>query len=92
VRTADSAAAAIKRIEERYPDVVLTDIAMPIADGYDLLRSIRESKTGNGMTVVALTAFGAVDPSRAGKFDAFLKKPIEPGELVETILRVRNGA
>jgi CheY-like chemotaxis protein len=76
------------------PDVVVSDIAMPDADGYEFVRKFRALTRSKGTTVpvIALTAYGSKEERqralRAG-FDRHLSKPIDPAELVRTIVASR---
>ncbi len=93
-RIAASAAEAIQIFEGWRPDVVLTDIAMPVTDGYGLLSSIR-SRGGAGRAVpaIAMTAHaGTQERSRTARagFAEHLAKPIPPHELVEAVRRVAD--
>lgn len=66
--------------------MVLTDLAMPQADGFDLLQWIRASEHDQvrRLPVVALTAFAMPEDrervSEAG-FQGFLAKPVDPSHL-----------
>ncbi|HWW62955.1 MAG TPA: response regulator, partial [Thermoanaerobaculia bacterium] len=74
-------------------DVVITDIAMPDRDGYELLRDIRASH--DGLPVIALTAMAmAEDRERAleAGFTEFIAKPIDPVELRAAVARYRDRA
>jgi signal transduction histidine kinase/ActR/RegA family two-component response regulator len=91
-RVAASAAEAIQILESWRPDVVLTDIAMPVTDGYGLLASIRgRGGAGRAVPAVAMTAHANAEErsrtARAG-FAEHLAKPIPPHELVEALRRV----
>jgi signal transduction histidine kinase/ActR/RegA family two-component response regulator len=93
VRSASSAREALKVLADWRADIVLTDLAMPRADGFDLLHWIRESPLDHVRTlpVVALTAFAMSEDrervSDAG-FQGFLAKPIEPAQLRAAVARV----
>jgi CheY-like chemotaxis protein/two-component sensor histidine kinase len=79
-----SAADAITRLREGRIDVLLTDIAMPGQDGYDLIRRVRRL----GVPAAALTAFTSDEDRRkalAAGFQVHLSKPVEPSVLIETI-------
>jgi CheY-like chemotaxis protein len=79
-----SAAEAIARLREGRIDVLLTDIAMPVQDGYDLIRRVRKL----GVPAAALTAFTSDEDRRkalAAGFQVHLSKPVEPGVLIDTI-------
>lgn len=87
---AETVPQALDLIVSFEPDVVVSDIAMPEQDGYDLVREVRkrESHDGPRRKMVALTAQGREQDRReileAG-FDEYLRKPIEPSELVDAI-------
>ncbi|HEX7708854.1 MAG TPA: PAS domain S-box protein [Thermoanaerobaculia bacterium] len=89
VTAADSAAAALEHIRASKPDLLLTDIAMPSMDGYQLVREVRSLDIGSSLKIAALTAFpeGAGAAKQVG-FDAYLRKPIDPAELIESLARV----
>ncbi|WP_394833755.1 ATP-binding protein [Pendulispora rubella] len=75
------------------PDVVVSDIAMPKADGFDLIRRLKtlEGQHGHPMTVCALSALATPQDRgriRAAGFDAHLSKPVWPDKLVETVFRL----
>jgi two-component system CheB/CheR fusion protein len=96
VLTAERAAAALDIAREQHPDFVITDIAMPDGDGYELLRALQELPEGRQLPVVALTAFGRpADARRAldAGFIAHLKKPITLDKLMEALERLlpRSG-
>jgi len=84
---------ALAAIGERAPDVVVSDIGMPGADGYELLRQVRElgEERGGKLRAIALTAFARTEDRtralRAG-FLAHVAKPVDPSELVATIATV----
>ena len=92
VRSASSAREALKALGDWPADVVLTDLAMPRADGFDLLHWIRESPFEHVRTVpvVGLTAFAMNEDrervSDAG-FQGFLAKPVEPAQLRAAVAR-----
>ena len=91
-RIAGSAAEAIQIFETWRPDVVLTDIAMPITDGYGLLSSIRgRGGAGRAVPAIAMTAHaGSLERTRTARagFAEHLAKPIPPHELIEAVRRV----
>jgi signal transduction histidine kinase/ActR/RegA family two-component response regulator len=96
VRSATSVSEAWAAIEQHEPDIVITDIAMPGLDGFDLLRWIR-TKHFNRPTlpVVALSAHAspaAVSEGIAAGFDAYLTKPVDFPELLRAVLRLTSRA
>jgi PAS domain S-box-containing protein len=83
----DSANDALEAIDRHRPDVVITDIAMPVMDGYAFTRTLRERDYGPKLKIVALSAFSP-DPSERRTFEAYLSKPIDPFQLVDEIARI----
>ena len=85
----------LDKFESASPDVVVCDIAMPMSDGYEFVRQVREMPAPLRNTpIIALTAFGRPeDRIRAldAGFDEYLKKPVEPLELVATTLRLSTA-
>jgi signal transduction histidine kinase/CheY-like chemotaxis protein len=93
-RIAASAAEAIQILEGWRPDVVLTDIAMPITDGYGLLSSIRgRGGAGRAVPAIAMTAHaGAQERTRTARagFAEHLAKPVPPRDLIEAVRRIAD--
>jgi len=88
-----SVAAAMAALERGDFDVLVSDISMPDADGYDLIRRLREreAQRGGHLPAAALTAHArAEDRLRvlAAGFQLHLSKPIEPTELVTAVARL----
>jgi CheY-like chemotaxis protein len=91
VTTVTSAAAALRALEERAPDVLVSDIAMPEEDGYALIRTVR-ARGGPlaRIPAIAVTAYtGTEDRERAfvAGYQRHLAKPVVEGELVAAIAR-----
>jgi CheY-like chemotaxis protein/two-component sensor histidine kinase len=88
VLPAASVADALVALRQERVDVLLTDIAMPGEDGYDLIRRLRKLDAGVGLPAAALTAFASEDDRQraleAG-FQVHLSKPIDPQILIETV-------
>lgn len=79
VEASDGHEAYEKAVEHR-PDIVLMDLSMPVADGYEAIRTIRGREEFSGLPVIALTAFDravARDNAEAAGFDYYLSKPID---------------
>lgn len=90
VISANSAAEGLKQLQEKNPDVLVSDIGMPDEDGYSLIRKVRELSDGKqkNTIAVALTAFTrAQDRMRAlaSGFNNHVGKPVEPDELATVI-------
>ncbi|MBO0860257.1 MAG: PAS domain S-box protein [Chloracidobacterium sp.] len=90
VRPCASAAEALQALDEWRPDILVSDIGMPVEDGYELIRKIRarEPERCGLIPAVALTAYArAEDAKRAIKagYQAHVSKPVEPGELATAV-------
>ncbi|MDP9190389.1 MAG: ATP-binding protein [Acidobacteriota bacterium] len=91
VRAVDSVRSALEAFETAPPDVVFCDLAMPGEDGFAFLREVRALPSASRATpIIALTAFGRPEDrlfALAAGFTEYLKKPIQPEELVSAALR-----
>jgi DNA-binding NtrC family response regulator len=76
ITTAPHAKAALEQIQDRQPDLIMSDIHMPDMDGLAFLAALRAQQ--QDMPVILMTAYGslktAVDGIKAGAFD-YLSKP-----------------
>jgi PAS domain S-box-containing protein len=95
VQAATSVREGVRLFQKFEPQVVVCDIAMPEEDGYVFLREIRGRADAFRTTpILALTAFGRpedrIHALNAG-FDAYLKKPVDPAELAESVQRLTLG-
>jgi CheY-like chemotaxis protein len=79
-------------------DVLVSDIAIPDGDGYELLRRLRQHEQATGrapVAAVAVTAFASAEDgerARAAGFGEYAAKPIDPAALVEVVARAVAGA
>ena len=93
VATSVSTAMVALRREQQI-DVLIADLGMPIEDGYDLIRQVRESEVPKiaAMPAAALTAYTTEedrDRVLAAGFQFHLAKPVDPAVLVATVERLR---
>ena len=90
MRSAASVAGALAALETSWPDVLLSDIGMPEADGYDLIARVKEMEVlrDRKMPAIALTAYVRESDRRqaleAG-FQMHLSKPVEVTKLIAGI-------
>ncbi|MDE3112487.1 MAG: response regulator transcription factor [Chloroflexota bacterium] len=84
-------AVALRVVEEERPDLVILDLAMPVKDGFTVLRELREK--GNEVPVIVLTAKGLETEKVRGLelgADDYVTKPFSQKELaarVDAVLR-----
>jgi PAS domain S-box-containing protein len=94
VETASStcqALALFERPEEWQPELLISDIEMPEADGYQLIRKLREMESRRGSKrapAIALTAYARTEDrlrSLSAGFHMHVTKPVEPVELLTIV-------
>ena len=90
VRDCASAAEALQILDEWQPDVMVSDIGMPVEDGYELMRKVRacEPERGGLVSALALTAYARAEEAQratAAGYQAHIPKPVEPGELATAV-------
>ena len=88
---AANGAEAITHTSERFPDIVLMDLSLPIVDGWEATRRLKIDARTAHIPVVALTAHdGSGELQRATRAgcDWFVPKPCQPHDLIEEVRRV----
>lgn len=82
---------ALEAVERYAPSLIITDLKMPVMDGLEMLRQLRER--GNNAFVIILTAYDsfayAQTALRLGAVD-FLLKPFHDGELEQAVTRLKQ--
>jgi len=84
----------VRLAKEKVPDLVLMDIQLPGINGIDAFKQLRADPKTARIPVVALTA--SVTPTdrsaiTAAGFDAFVSKPINLKEFLDTVKRLVEG-
>jgi len=70
------------------PDVVLLDIGLPLMDGYEVARRLRQMAPTREALLIALTGYGQQGDRQRGKeagFDGHMLKPVDPHALARMI-------
>lgn len=82
-------------VQAEHPDLVITDVLMPVMDGFELVRQLRLDPATSAIPVVFCTAlYGAREAralARSGGVSAVLTKPAEPEEVLKIVGRVMSG-
>ncbi|MDB4940831.1 MAG: sensory box histidine kinase/response regulator [Labilithrix sp.] len=97
VRTAASVAEARAAFAVEVPDVLLSDIGMPVEDGYMLIKFVRSlgREDGGATPAACLTGYTTSEDRRrallAG-FNMHLAKPVEPSELIAVVANLGRMA
>lgn len=87
-------AEALRKVRASRPDVIVSDVAMPVMDGFELCAAIRTDAALRSIPVVLLTMLGDEASRQRGELvgaSAFLTKPVSPARLKETIHAVTGG-
>ncbi|WP_225029713.1 response regulator transcription factor [Xinfangfangia pollutisoli] len=92
-RVADGAA-ALPRIRELHPDLVLLDVMLPGASGYEICQDVRLDPSLADVKILMMTARGSSIEKRKGLAigaDGFITKPFELKALREEVRRLLNA-
>lgn len=86
---------ALERVASEHPDLVLMDIVMPILNGYEACRRLREDEHTRFLPVVMITASGEQEKVKAleAGADDFIMKPFNQSELlarVKSLVRIKH--
>jgi CheY-like chemotaxis protein len=90
VSEANDGAAALRAVRESAPDLVVTDMMMPIMGGVELIRCLRSDPATAHIPILAVSG----DTHLAGAADAVLPKPYEWRHLltlVQALLKEGRG-
>jgi CheY-like chemotaxis protein len=91
---ASSGQEALEAIKTAHPDLLISDLAMPHMDGYELLEKVRDLAEEIGaLPSTACSAFARAEDrirSRQAGFQAHVAKPVNPDELIRTIQELTN--
>lgn len=89
VGVAENGQEALEKIELFHPDIVLTDIKMPVMDGIELIRQVRER--GFSVEFIILSGYGEFELAQAAlEYGArhYLLKPSSEATIVEALRQV----
>lgn len=88
---------ALQQVQQMQPDLILLDVMMPILDGFEVCKRLKENDETRLIPVVIMTALGQVEDRIRGieaGADDFLTKPVNQRELtarIETALRLKHA-
>lgn len=85
VTTAGDGAAGLEAARSALPDLIICDIQLPVLDGFEVARRLRDDARLGEIPLLAVTAFAMVGDREkllADGFDGYLAKPIEPESFV----------
>ena len=83
---------ALEVIKKVRPDLLISDIAMPQMDGYELMQNVQElEKEIGSLPSIACSAYARAEDrarTREAGFQAHIQKPVDLDRLVTIILKV----
>lgn len=88
VETFPNAAKALVRIEQEHPDILITDISMPVMSGEELCRHIQQEMPDRKFLIFVLTSRTEVEHREwSGAIDnlSFLEKPVSIRKLINNL-------
>lgn len=91
---APNAEEALSMLEQEKPALIITDLALPGMDGWDLLQIVRSTPATAKIPVIAMTAYHSRNIAQFALktgFDAYLPKPIEAAAFERELRRLLNG-
>jgi len=85
-----SAPEAMREFERLTPHVIVSDIGMPLEDGFSLVRRVREkpANAGGDVPAIALTAYASASDRQAALaagYQAHVAKPFEPADVARLV-------
>ena len=84
VTEAQNGISALIRIKDEMPDLLVTDMMMPVMDGGALIERLRSEASTAGMRILAVTANPRAQEA-AGNADAVFGKPFDRSELLAIV-------
>lgn len=91
VYTAGDGSKGFNQVVSHQPDIVVTDVMMPVMDGYQLCTRIKTDEATSHIPVIMLTAKGEERDRLAGLkegADDYIVKPFNPEELIQKIRNI----
>ncbi|MGY8675289.1 MAG: response regulator [Verrucomicrobiia bacterium] len=86
--TAVDGVEGLARAKEANPDLIIMDMGLPLMDGYECTRQIKDAPTTSPIPVIALTAHAMPEDearARTAGCDDFDTKPVDLNRLLEKI-------
>jgi CheY-like chemotaxis protein len=95
--SAEAVTAILSASQETLPHVVVSDIGMPVEDGYVFIQQLRglPVERGGRIPAITLTGYstsGDVDRALAAGFQMHLSKPVDPIALIEAVAKLTREA
>ncbi len=86
--TADSGEAALAKLRRKRPDLILSDVRMPIMNGFDLFEKIRQDPKWRGIPYVFMSSLDDYDAKNTARMlgaDGYVEKPWDSDEVKHVV-------
>lgn len=91
VHVAQNGVECLKLLNAVTPTFIITDLAMPEMDGWEMLRQLRDNSSTRHIPVIAMTAYDSPnvgDDAQEVGFDAYFPKPLRARQFMEHLARI----
>lgn len=89
IEIVDSGVAVLARLETNHnpPDLLILDVMMPLMDGFEVVRHLRESTKFKFIPILLVTGFDYDDAYKGNeiKINGFIQKPIDPDVVIAKV-------
>ena len=78
----------VELAREKKPDLILMDIQMPVMDGFEATKLLKNDDVTKDIPIVALTAYamqGDEEKMREAGFDGYISKPIDVSDFLKKV-------
>lgn len=90
VMTAYNGQEGLERLANARPTVVVSDVMMPVLDGWELCRRMQTDPRYRSIPVVLMSAVRTAPRLAGCRYAALVRKPFELNEMLQTITRLLN--
>lgn len=92
VMVAENGVVGLEVAFRELPDMILLDIAMPVMDGLEMLKLLKDNETGKNLKVIILTNYGDMDKfvlaKELGANDYLVKADWGMADIVERVKKI----
>jgi YesN/AraC family two-component response regulator len=89
IRFAENGLQALEHVQNNIPDLVITDLNMPVMDGYEMLKVIRKTQDIPIIIASGSDDFDLVQKCYSHGINGFLKKPVSKDALINSIAKIK---
>lgn len=82
---------ALAILKETRPDLIVLDLVMPVIDGYEICKRVRENSALKNIPILILTASATTNMDekvKAARANGYVLKPFEPKELLDKVKKL----